>query len=257
MVLQMGSRLLLAGNGLALIATISAFLQLLAWPNAGLLIITSITATSLLYVNLQKAHLSSLPGPTNAKAVHERPLETPTPHMRPRLAEPRPQSKQPMLREPAPRAPPPAPKPQPPVPKALPQAPKPQPIVPKAPPPVQTKPREKASETPTTIKDGDYTSYDLELDSGKELVGEVSASGLVNVYILTEENLTSLDLGQEFWHETGSEGVQKATLHFTPPEKGKWFLVVENADNKDVSASVKVRVNQTAQSEASGSSPPS
>ncbi len=241
---------------MALITTISAFLQLLAWPNAGLLIITSITATSLLYVNLQKGPLSSLPGPTNAKPVHERPLETPAPQTRPRLAEPRPQSKQPTLREPAPRAPPPAPKPQPPVPKARPQVPKPQPIVPKAPPPVQTKPRE-ASETPAMIKDGDYTSYDLELDSGKEFVGEVSASGLVNVYILTEENLTSLDLGQEFWHETGSEGVRKATLHFTPPERGKWFLVVENADNKDVSASVKVRVNQTAQAEAPRSPQPS
>ncbi len=102
---------------------------------------------------------------------------------------------------------------------------------------------------PAMIKEGDFLSFEVNLDSGKEVVGEVSATGVVNAYILTEENLTSLDLGQEFWHEAGSEGVQKATLRFTAPEKGKWFLVVENAGTRDLSAAVKIRVDQASQAE--------
>ncbi len=227
----MGSRLLLAGNGIALFITIAAFLQLLSWPIAGLLIITSLTVTSLLYINPQKTHLGPVSGATNAKPVQERPLQKQTFRTQPHPVDPRLQPKQAKPGQPAP--------------KALLQAPEPLPLVPKALPPVQTKPKGKAGETPTMIKEGDYLSFDVDLDSGKEVVGEVSASGVVNAYILTGENLTSLDLGQEFWHEAGSEGVQKATLHFTAPEKGKWFLVVENVDTKDVSASVRIRVNQT------------
>lgn len=102
---------------------------------------------------------------------------------------------------------------------------------------------------PTLIREGDYLSFEVNLEGGKEVVGEVSATGVVNAYILTEENLTSLDLGQEFWHEAGSEGVQKATLRFTAPEKGKWFLVVENAGTRDLSADVRIRVGQAAQAE--------
>lgn len=96
------------------------------------------------------------------------------------------------------------------------------------------------SNAPTIAKD-DYYSYDVELEEGREVVAEVSASGPVNVYLLNQENLTSLDLGEEFWSETCEEGVQKAALHFTAPEKGKWFLVVENAGTREVSATVNIQ----------------
>lgn len=72
---------------------------------------------------------------------------------------------------------------------------------------------------------------------------EVTASAPVNVYILNDENLTGLDLGEEFWSETGEEGVSKASLSFVAPENGKWYLVVENTDNKEVSATINVRKN--------------
>ncbi len=92
-----------------------------------------------------------------------------------------------------------------------------------------------------TITKGDYTSYDIDLDGGVEVTCEVICNGEVNLYILDQDNLNSLDVGEEFWSETGEEAVEKATLHFTAPEKGKWFLVVENADTKDVSATVNLR----------------
>jgi len=74
---------------------------------------------------------------------------------------------------------------------------------------------------------------------------EVVANAPINVYILDDENLTGLDLGEEFWSETGEEGVSKATLTFVAPRSGKWNLVVENTDNKQVSATVNVKKNQT------------
>ena len=105
-------------------------------------------------------------------------------------------------------------------------------------------PREKGRGAPATIKEGDYLSFDLELENGEEVVGEVSSSGDVNVYVLTEENLTNLDLGGEFWYDAGNESVQNATVRFTAAEEGKWFFVVENAGTKDVSATVKISVNK-------------
>jgi len=92
-----------------------------------------------------------------------------------------------------------------------------------------------------TIAKGDYAEYEVELDAGKDFSGEVTASGLVNVYLLDDDNLDNLDQGEEFWSETGEEGVENAKLEFTAPSKGKWFFVVENADDRAVSATVKIQ----------------
>ena len=46
---------------------------------------------------------------------------------------------------------------------------------------------------------------------------------------------------EEFWSEAGEEDIEKATLEFKAPENGKWFLVVENIDNKEVSATANIR----------------
>jgi hypothetical protein len=91
------------------------------------------------------------------------------------------------------------------------------------------------------IAKGDYATYDVELNQRAELTCEVTANAPVNVYLMDKDNLESLDLGEEFWSETGEEGVQKATLHFVAPQSGKWFLVVENVDNKEVSAIANIR----------------
>ena len=90
--------------------------------------------------------------------------------------------------------------------------------------------------------------YEVELESGKDFLGEVTADGLVNVYLLDEENMDNLDEGEEFWSETGEEGVETAKLEFTAPEQGKWFFVVENADDRAVSATVKIQKRTSATS---------
>jgi hypothetical protein len=98
------------------------------------------------------------------------------------------------------------------------------------------------------IEQGDYQTVDLQLDRGTSVTCAVVSSAPVNVYILDDENLTGLDLGEEFWSETGEEGVSKASLSFIAPQTGKWFLVVENTDNKQVSATIDIKKNQTRRS---------
>lgn len=92
-----------------------------------------------------------------------------------------------------------------------------------------------------TILKGDYETYDLDLGQRMEVNCEVTANAPVNVYIMDAENLNSLDLGEEFWSESGEEGVETASLRFVAPRAGKWFLVVENTDTKEVSATATIR----------------
>lgn len=119
------------------------------------------------------------------------------------------------------------------------------PIPPNAPPailvPTKPVPPEPVLGKPTTIQRGDYVTYDVQLDQGKIITCNVTADGRVNFYLLDEDNLTSLDLGEEFWSETGEEDTEEATLEFKAPQNGKWFLVVENTETRDVSATVDIR----------------
>lgn len=91
------------------------------------------------------------------------------------------------------------------------------------------------------IPRGDYATYDVDLGPRIEVTCEVTATAPVNVYLMDQDNLNSLDLGEEFWSETGEETVQKATLHFVAPQSGKWILVVENTDSAEVTATAIIR----------------
>jgi hypothetical protein len=97
---------------------------------------------------------------------------------------------------------------------------------------------------PRIIPAGDYLSFEVGIHEAEELVADVSADGELNVYLMTEENLNSLDLDQEFWYEAGNERVRNTTVKFCPEEGGIWFLVVENCSSRDVTATVKVNVNK-------------
>ncbi|HYY92671.1 MAG TPA: hypothetical protein VE955_11855 [Candidatus Dormibacteraeota bacterium] len=91
------------------------------------------------------------------------------------------------------------------------------------------------------VAKGDYATYDVELGQRMEVTCEVNATAPVNVYLMDADNLNSLDLGEEFWSESGEEGVMSASLHFVAPQNGKWFLVIENLDNREVQATANIR----------------
>ncbi|OLD11978.1 MAG: hypothetical protein AUI93_03475 [Crenarchaeota archaeon 13_1_40CM_3_52_10] len=241
----MGSRpLLLLGNIVAIVVTIVAFVQAISWPVAGVLILVSLVLPLLANINPPRGPMTSHLPPkipatthhslTEAKVPQHRTAEKQSPpsHSSSARTDQRTPPKPDPARSIGPQA---SPK------LTAPTISTPEPGLPKVAPPPRPPAAKLGPDFNPTIAKGDYTEYDVELDAGKDFSGEVTATGLVNVYLLDEDNLDNLDQGEEFWSETGEEGVEKTTLEFTAPSKGKWFFVVENADDRAVSVTVKLR----------------
>ena len=267
---------MLLGNLTSILLTIVALLQALSWTTAGILILATLSITTLLPLGNTAGGLGRLQSkkPANHLALPESkyPRErTPEkqaarPHQLPARPEPKPvpkhepskssaQLKSDFQKAMIPKVTPP---------KTIPGTVSPaksipmktiapnqgilKPIPPKTIPAILGPPKPVPSEPelgkPTTIERGDYVSYDVQLEQGKSITCEVTANARVNFYLLDEDNLTSLDLGEEFWSETGEEDTEKATLEFKAPQNGKWFLVVENTETREVSATVSVRKTQ-------------
>jgi hypothetical protein len=235
--------LLLLGNIVAIVVTIVAFVQAISWPVAGVLILVSLVLPLLANISPPRGAVTSHLSPKIPATTHHSQTDAKIPQHRTaekhslpsHLSSTKIDQRTPPRPEPAKTL---GPKISPKL-TATVSAPKPGlakvVLVPK-PMPIKQGP----NFNPTIAK-GDYTEYDVELDAGKDFSGEVTATGLVNVYLLDEDNLDNLDQGEEFWSETGEESVEKATLDFTATSKGKWFFVVENADDRAVSATVKIQ----------------
>ena len=265
--------LMLLGNLASILLTIVALLQALSWTIAGLLIIATLSVTTLLPIGnavggtgrSQTKKPANQLGLPESKYSRERTQDKQTgrPHQAPARTEPKPLAKYEPPKSPSqlksdfqkamiPKVTPPKTIPGVVSPaKSIPMKPNApnqgmlKPIPPKTSAMTPTSPSPTPSEPefgkPTIIDRGDYASYDVQLDQGKSITCEVTASGRVNFYLLDEDNLTSLDLGEEFCSETGEEDTEKATLEFKSPETGKWFLVVENTETREVSATVNIR----------------
>ncbi len=262
---------MLLGNLTSILLTVVALLQALSWTIAGILILAILSITTLLPLGNTTSGAGRAKKLANHLALPEskyprertQDKQTARPHQVPARPESKPLAKHEPSKSPAqlksdfqkamiPKVTPP---------KTIPGAVSPanstpmklnaanqgilKPIPPKTTPAILTPPTPVPSEpelgNPTTIERGDYVSYDVQLEQGKSITCEVTANGRVNFYLLDEDNLTSLDLGEEFWSETGEEDTEKATLEFKAPENGKWFLVVENTESRDVSATVNLR----------------
>jgi hypothetical protein len=264
---------MLLGNLASILLTIVALLQALSWTIAGLLILAILSITTLLPLGnaASGAGTSQTKKPANHSGLPEskysrertQDKQTARPHQVPSRPEQKPLSKSEASKSPSqlksdlqkamiPKITPPKTIPRVVSPaKSIPMKPNApnqgmlKPIPPKTSAMTLTPPSPAPSEAefgkPTMIDRGDYASYDVQLDQGKSITCEVTADGRVNFYLLDEDNLTSLDLGEEFWSETGEEDIEKATLEFKAPENGKWFLVVENTETREVSATVNIR----------------
>jgi hypothetical protein len=264
---------MLLGNLASILLTIVALLQALSWTIAGLLILATLSITTLLPIGntaggagrSQTKKLANHLGLPESKYSHERTQDKQTtrPHQVPARPEPKPLPKHEPSKTPSqlrtefqkamiPKITPPKTIPEVVSPaKSVPMRPNVpsqgtlKPIPPKTTPAIPIPPKPLPSEPelgkPTMIRKGDYLSFDVELDQGKSITCEVNANGRVNFYVLDDDNLTSLDLGEEFWSETGEEDTERATIEFKAPQNGKWFLVVENTETRDVSATVNMR----------------
>jgi hypothetical protein len=267
---------MLLGNLTSILLTIVALLQALSWTIAGILIIATLSITTLLPFGNTSGGTGRAPSKKlpihlalpESKYPRERTQDKQTarPHQVPTKPEPKPLPKHDPSKSPSqltsdfqkamiPKITPPKTIPGVVSPtKSIPGKPNApnqamlKPIPPKTTSAILSPPTPVPSEPelgkPATIEKGDYVSYDVQLDQGKSITCEMTADGRVNFYLLDEDNLTSLDLGEEFWSETGEEDTEKATLEFKAPQNGKWFLVVENSETRDISATVNVKKSQ-------------
>jgi hypothetical protein len=226
----MASRpLLLLGNIIAITVTIAAFLQALSWTVAGVLILAALIIP--LFVNVSPPRAM-----TPATSHHLQPEAKPQPKSIEKHTTPsHPLSTKPGT--PWTKQPPKTTGPKVATTTITTQNPEPAGTGPT----FRLPPVKQGPNFNPTIAKGDYMEYEVELEGGKDFSGEVTATGLVNVYLLDGDNLDNLDEGEEFWSETGEEGVEDAKLEFTAPSKGTWFFVVENADDRPVSATVKIQ----------------
>lgn len=236
---------LIIGNIIAITVTIAAFAQTLSWTIAGVLILVSLILPLLVNIAPAGAQLTARASPRMPSSGHD-PNSDKSSQQKLSVkhslsnthsatkTEPKPLSRQQSTRTPLPshglaiptmgppRAGPPG--------AGLPPS-----IVP---------PKQGPNLNPTIAKD-DYMEYEVELEQGGDFHAEVTADGLVNAYLLDEENMDNLDEGEEFWSETGQEGSEMAEIEFTASSKGKWFFVVENADDRAVVATVKMNKGPT------------
>ncbi|OLD14532.1 MAG: hypothetical protein AUI50_02195 [Crenarchaeota archaeon 13_1_40CM_2_52_14] len=235
---------MLLGNITAIIVTTAAFLQALSWPIAGVLILVSLVFPLLAGISPPRGSMTSHPTSKIPATTRHSQIETKSPQHRPpeKHTTPNHQSSTKIDQRPSP-------KPEPVRSLGLKAGPKltastitaPESGVPNVAPTPRPPAIRQGPDFNPTIAKGDYVDYEVELDAGNDFSGEVTASGLVNIYLLDEDNLDNLDQGEEFWSETGEEGVENAKLEYTPPSKGKWFFVVENADDRVLSATVKIQ----------------
>jgi hypothetical protein len=262
---------MLLGNLTSILLTIVALLQALSWTIAGILILAILSITTLLPLGNTTGGTGRAKKLANHLALPEskyprertQDKQTARPHQVPAKPEPKPFPKHEPAKSPSqlrsdfqkamiPKVTPPKTipgvvspaKPIPMKPNASNQGmlkpipPKTIPAAPILPKPVPSEPE---LGKPMVVTRGDYVSFDVQLDQGKSIACDVTANGRVNFYLLDDDNLTSLDLGEEFWSEIGEEDTENATLEFKAPQTGKWFLVVENTESRDVSATVNVR----------------
>ncbi len=224
--------------------TTAAFLQALSWPIAGVLILVSLVFPLLASISPPRGSMTSHTASKIPATTHHSQIETKSSQHRPpeKHTTPNHQSSTKIDQRPSPKPEPVrslGPKVGPKLITSTITAPK-SGVPDVAPTPRPPAVRQGPDFNPTIAK-GDYAEYDVELDAGNDFSGEATASGLVNIYLLDEDNLDNLDQGEEFWSETGEEDVENAKLEFTAPSKGKWFFVVENADDRALSATVKIQ----------------
>jgi len=200
----MGSRpLMLLGNVVAIVVTIVAFVQAISWPVAGVLILVSLVLPLLANISPPRRPMTSHFPPKILATTHHSQSEAKIPQ--PRVAEkhsPPSHSSSTRIDQRTPLNPDLArnlgPKASPKLTDPTISNPKPelQKIAPLPRPPAA----KLGPNFNPTIAEGDYTEYDVELDAGKDFSGEVTATGLVNVYLLDEDNLDNLDQGLSLIH---------------------------------------------------------
>jgi hypothetical protein len=92
----------------------------------------------------------------------------------------------------------------------------------------------------------DYETFTVNLENKDRLVGEISSEDPINVFLVNRYALSKFENEEEFsFEDCGSgEGIRRTRIDFAPTKAGRWFLVVENEDDKKTIIKVDLYVEK-------------
>lgn len=116
------------------------------------------------------------------------------------------------------------------------------------------KPREKEVKTKDEVEDRpkkiqrktikvrveEYDELRLNLRKGDLITGKISSDGFFNVYFLTESSFKSFKNDYNFHDLGGSENVSHFEPEFEAPRKDTFYVVLQNADKKNIVVNVEL-----------------
>lgn len=74
--------------------------------------------------------------------------------------------------------------------------------------------------------------YELELERGDNLKGEISSDSHIDVYFVNKTNFKKWDKDRTFNYEYCHESVLKTKIDYEVPKRGIWYLLIENNGSK-------------------------
>lgn len=98
--------------------------------------------------------------------------------------------------------------------------------------------------TTTVLDKKEYHVYNLDLKRNENLVGEVSAEDVINVFLVNRYALNKFENEQDFSYESGEERTMRTRIDFTASKSGTWYLVVENEENEENEVETRLWVKE-------------
>jgi len=91
------------------------------------------------------------------------------------------------------------------------------------------------------VSPSDGYSYEFDLIRGEHLRGEITSTSPIDVLFVDEPCFDKWSNGRKYFEpEYSNDSVLETTIDYVVPQKGKWFVIIENNGRK--TATVKVRL---------------
>lgn len=87
-----------------------------------------------------------------------------------------------------------------------------------------------------------YDELKLALKREERITGKINADGFFNIYFLTESSYRSFRNDLPFKHIDGGEEVSHFQVDFVASRKGIYYIVIENADKKNIVAEMELYI---------------
>jgi hypothetical protein len=100
--------------------------------------------------------------------------------------------------------------------------------------------------TTIVLDNEEYRIYDLDLRGNENLVGEVSAKDIINVFLVDKYALDKYEDDEpDFSYEIGEERTRRTRIDFTPSDNRQWYLIVENEESDETEVDIRLGIERS------------